>query len=258
MRLNMADATEQEGSSDERSAPFWWLRGVRSAISLPGLLLMSATIGFAALARESGLSLSQTLFMMVFIWALPAQVVLVGAMLSGAALPAAALAVSLSSVRLLPMVVAIVPEMRVPATRKWVLYFLSHFVAVTSWVIAMQEFREIPRGRRTAYYLGIALTLLAGASLTITGVFVAAAQLPPAIAAGLFFLMPMYFLTSLWGSARERASLYAMAFGLVLGPAFHLLVPSIDLLAAGLTGGLAAYLFHRHRARRDRDEGRAL
>ena len=254
----MTGARDSECEDDEpRSAAWWWLRGVGAAISLPGLLLMSASVGYAALSRESGISLALTLFMMNFIWALPAQVVLIGAMLSGASLPAAAIAVSLSSVRLMPMVVAIVPEMRVPATRKWVLYFLSHFVAVTSWVISMQRFREVPRGRRTAYYLGIALALLAGANIVIAGVYLAAAQLPQAVAAGLFFLMPMYFLTSLWGSAREHASLFAMAFGLVLGPAFHLIVPGIDLLAAGLVGGVGAYLLHRRTSSGSAGEGRA-
>jgi predicted branched-subunit amino acid permease len=245
-----------DSADDQRSAFFWFLRGVYASVSLPGLLLMSAVVGYAALSRESGITLPQTLFMMSFIWALPAQVVLIGAMLSGAGLPAAAIAVSLSSVRLMPMVVALVPEMRVPATRKWLLYFLSHFIAVTSWVIAMQRFREVPRGRRTAFYLGIALTLLVGADAVIAGVYLAAAQLPDAVAAGLFFLMPMYFLTSLWGSARERASLYAMAFGLVLGPVFHLVMPGIDLLAAGLIGGVGAYLLHRQLAG-PRGEGRA-
>ena len=43
----------------------------------------------------------------------------------------------------------------------------------------------------------------------------------------------MYFLTSLWGSARERASHIAMVLGLVLGPVLHRVVPGFDLLAAG-------------------------
>ena len=52
--------------------------------------------------------------MVGMVWALPAKVVLVGAILSGASLPAAAFAVALSSIRLTPMVVALVPELRGP------------------------------------------------------------------------------------------------------------------------------------------------
>jgi hypothetical protein len=57
----------------------------------------------------------------------------------------------------------------------------------------------------------------------------------------------MYFLTSLWGSARERAGHVAMILGLGLGPLFHILTPKIDLLAAGLIGGAVAYAWHRAR-----------
>jgi hypothetical protein len=57
----------------------------------------------------------------------------------------------------------------------------------------------------------------------------------------------MYFLTSLWGSARERAGHVAMVLGLVLGPVFHVLSPRFDLVAAGVLGGGLAYAFHRAR-----------
>jgi hypothetical protein len=41
-----------------------------------------------------------------------------------------------------------------------------------------------------------------------------------------------------------------MVLGLCLGPVFHVLLPGLDLLAAGLTGGLAAYAWHRMAKRR--------
>jgi hypothetical protein len=54
----------------------------------------------------------------------------------------------------------------------------------------------------------------------------------------------MYFLTSLWGSARERAGHIAMVLGLLFGPMFHVLLPRFELLAAGLLGGGCAYALH--------------
>ena len=140
-----------DDSSPPTSPGHWYLRGVAGSFSLPGLILVSAFIGFASLAREAGVTLAQAVFMTGIVWALPAKVVLIGAILSGNTLPAAAFAVTLSSVRLTPMVVSLVPEMRAPATRRWVLYFLSHFVAVTSWVLAMERLRDVPRDQRTAY-----------------------------------------------------------------------------------------------------------
>lgn len=233
--------------SDRR---IWYLRGVRAAFSIPGLILASAFIGFAGLSKEAGLTLLQTVFMVGTIWALPAKVVLIGAILSGASLPAAAFAVALSSIRLTPMVVALVPELRGPKTPNWVLYVLSHFVAVTSWVIAMERLGGIPREMRTSYYLGLGSTLVLANMVVVAVVYLLAESLPPTVSAALFLLTPMYFLTSLWGSARERAGHVAMVLGLVLGPLLHIVLPGFDLLGAGLIGGGAAFAFHRLSRRR--------
>ena len=68
--------------------------------------------GFGVLCRESGLTLGQAVFMTAAIWALPSQVVLVGAIASGASLPAAAIGVALSAVRFVPMIASWVPMVR--------------------------------------------------------------------------------------------------------------------------------------------------
>lgn len=233
--------------SETENTWVWYWRGVRAAFSIPGLILASAFIGFAGLAKAAGLTLVQTVFMVGIVWALPAKVVLVGAILSGSSLIAATFAVALSSIRLMPMVVALVPEMRGPNTRRWVLYLLSHFVAVTSWVLAMDQLRHVPRAMRTTYYAGLGSTLVL-ANMVLTGViFLLADSFPPAVMAGLLLLTPIYFLTSLWGSARERASHYAMVFGIVLGPLVHMWLPQFDLLIAGAVGGVAAFILHRMR-----------
>lgn len=222
----------------------WFFRGAANAASIPVLVLISAFIGFGGLAREAGLGLDHALFMTAFVWALPAQVVLIGAIQSGTGLLATAFAVTLSSVRLMPMVVALIPEIRSAASRRPVLYLLSHFVAVTSWVMALERVRHVPRAARTAWYAGLGLSLLVINCVVVTLVYLVAPVLPAAVSAGLLLLTPMYFLTSIWGSARERASHVAMGLGIVLGPLFHVWLPSFDLLAAGLTGGGLAYAIH--------------
>lgn len=236
------DAHAAQSTTSSRSD--WCLRGVRAAFSVPALILASAFIGFAGLAKEGGFSLAETLFMVAVVWAVPAKVVLIGAVMSGASLPAAAFAVALSSVRLMPMVVALVPEMRGPKTREWVLYGLSHFVAVTSWVMAMEHLRNVPRDMRTSYYLGLGATLLLTNVMVVAVIYLLADSMPPIMSAALLMLTPIYFLTSLWGSARERAGHVAMLLGIVLGPAFHVVLPGFDLLAAGLVGGGAAFALH--------------
>jgi predicted branched-subunit amino acid permease len=238
-----ASASPEKHSTRTR----WFFRGVASAVSIPGLILISAFVGFAGLAREAGITLPQAVFMTGLVWALPAKVVLIGAIMSGASLPAAALAVSLSSVRLTPMVVALMPELRSERGRPIVLYLLSHFVAVTSWVIAMEKVREVPREMRTSWYAGLGGSLVLGNMVVVALVYAVAGSLPPILSAALLLLTPIYFLTSLWGSAREAASHYAMIFGIVLGPVFHVFMPGGDLMAAGFIGGIGAYVLYRLR-----------
>ena len=240
----MPDASRSAQSSDVAASLHWFLRGARAGLSTPGLILATAFIGFGSLAREEGFTLAESAFMTVMIWALPAIIVLMGAIKSGATILGAAFVVTLSSVRLMPMVMALVPEMRTPRTRPWVLYLLSHFVAVTSWVMAFQHFPGVPKERRTAFYGGLAAWLLCINLAVVVVVYTIAGDLPPVLSAGLLFLTPIYFLTSLWGSAREQAGHVAMILGIVLGPVCHVVVPSFDLVAAGLIGGGLAYVFH--------------
>ncbi|WP_342780212.1 AzlC family ABC transporter permease [Mesorhizobium intechi] len=220
------------------------MSGAGAAFSLPGLILISSFVGFAALAKDAGVTATQAAFMTGTVWALPSMVVLVGAVASGTALPAAMFAVTLSAIRLMPMVMALVPEMRTGKTRQHVLYLLSHFVAVTSWVLAMERLKRVPPSMRTTYYAGVGGTLVTTNIIVVTVVYAVADALPSAVSAALLMLTPMYFLTSLWGSARERVGHVAMVLGLVLGPLFHILLPRIDLLAAGLVGGMVAYGWH--------------
>jgi predicted branched-subunit amino acid permease len=227
------------------SSRYWFRRGALTAFSVPGLILTLSFIGFAGLAADAGLTLGQTVFMSAIVWALPAQVVLVGAIMSGASLPTATLAVTLSSIRLMPMVIVLMPEMRAKNTRRWVPYALSHFVAVTSWVLALERLRGVPREMRTTFFAGLVLTLLVTNIAVVIATFVVSDDLPPLVSASILLLTPMYFLTSLWASSRERASHFAMAIGIVLGPFFHVVAPEIDLLAGGIIGGLAAYGLHR-------------
>ncbi|WP_374828588.1 AzlC family ABC transporter permease [Brucella daejeonensis] len=208
---------------------------------------MSSFIGFSGLAIESGISVAQAVFMTLTIWALPAKVVLIGAISAGVSLPAIALAVGLSSVRLMPMVIALLPELQGPKTRKLTLAVLCHFVAVTAWVMAMEELRRIPRDMRTSYFAGIGTVLVGTNALVVAIVYSLSASFPPIVFAALFLLTPMYFLTSLWRSARELAGQIAMIAGIVLFPLFHYLAPGYDLLIIGLLGGLIAFMFHRYR-----------
>ncbi len=243
-------------TSSAQNKKFWFFKGVQTIASMPAFILLSAFVGFAGFARETGFSLGETAFMVPVIWALPSLVVLVSGVASGASLIAIAVAVALASVRLMPMVMALLPEVRTKDTKPWVLYGLSHFVAVTSWVIAMLRFPAIPREMRASFFFGFCLTVSTGCTVVAVIVFMLAGTLPPIVAGALFFLTPIYFLTSLWSTAKLSSDKYAMIIGLILGPLFHFILPEFDILAAGLLGGALAYVIHRLTRNRLSGQGR--
>ena len=66
-------------------------------------------------------------------------------MARGAGLLESSLAVGLSSVRLLPMVVALLPMLKTPGMRTWKLLLPAHFTAVSMWVEALRLLPLQPR-----------------------------------------------------------------------------------------------------------------
>ncbi len=228
-----------------RRALHWALRGMRGVVSVPAAILLTSMAGFGVLCREAGLTLGQSVFMTAAVWALPSQVVLVGAIASGAAIGAAALGVALSAIRFVPMIASWVPMVRSQTTPRWQIVVLAHFVAVTSWVVAALRLPALPPEARLPYFAGFAVTLTTTGTL-VTGVaYMLTGGLHPVLAGLLFFLTPIYFLTALTGSARLTAERLALAAGLVLGPLFHLSGLPLDLVWAGLGGGTLAYAGHR-------------
>lgn len=229
---------DQENSA---SHPHWFLVGMRGIISLPAIILMLSFIGFCALTVQAGIPVEQVVFMTGVVWALPAKVILVGSMMAGANLLTAFIAVTLSSVRMMPMVAALVPEIRGRRTPTWLLLFLSHFVAITAWVYAMERVVDVPRERRVAFFAGFGITLVLANMLLVAVAYRYVATFPPIVAGCLFFLTPVYFLASIWNSARHRVIHVALIVGLAAGPLFYWLFPAFDILLAGLVGGTLAW-----------------
>ncbi|WP_299481825.1 AzlC family ABC transporter permease [uncultured Roseibium sp.] len=242
--MTVPEGTEQSNLPEDppKSGREWFLLGARAAISIPALILTAAFVGFAGLARETGLSLAETLAMTGFIWALPSIVVLTGALSSGMGLIPASIAVALASVRLMPMTMALMPMVKVPGkTKNWHLLIASHFVAVTAWVFAMRTLPELPREARLPYFTGFG-SAVTSFVFCMTGIaYLAVERLPDVVAGALVLLTPVYFLCSLWGAARLNVDKAAMVVGLVLGPLFFLYLPGLDLLWTGLIGGTVTF-----------------
>ena len=230
----------------QMSGSRWFLRGMRdSAISVQGLVLIASMVGFGGLCRDIGFPLGAAILSCLTIWALPAQVLLVGGYAAGTAAPVIALAVALSSIRMFPMTAAIMPYLRGRGGGMFEQLVASHFVAVTAWIEGMRRLPGTPHEGRLPRFLGIGCFLVFSGTLAMVAGFFLAGTLPRALAIGLLFLTPLSFLIQLSHNARDLVDRLALALGLVLAPLFAEVGGRLDLLWTGLVGGTTAWAIHR-------------
>lgn len=230
------------------SHPF--LSGIASALTSVFFLVLAGTyVGIGALAHDYGFSVWWLALSSVIVWASPAQVIAVSALGSGSPLIEAALAVSLSGVRLFPMVVALLPLIREQKPRPSVTPLLlpAHFTSVSMWVESLRLLPAIARGQRLAFCNGLSVGYMGTAvSFGFVGYYLAA-RVPPLLAAALLFLTPISFLMSTVRNSRQFIDRLAFALGLAIGPVLAYNNVELDLLWTGVAGGLVAYGFDRLR-----------
>lgn len=224
----------------------WTVEGARQALIGPAWLVAFALTGVGGLAREAGFPLWAAVASTLLIWAGPAQVLFFGSVAAGVAPAAIAFSICISSMRLLPMCLSLLPLLRGRRTNLPTLIIASHFVAVTVWTESMRRVHDVPRDARMAFYFGFAHACIMTTAL-LTGLgYMLMGDLPKPLGAGLLFLSPVYFITALTRNAREAMDWLAIAFGLLLAPiAEHFAPRGFDLLLIGVGGGTAAYLIGR-------------
>lgn len=219
--------------------------GVRAGYtSIFQVVLVGTFISIGALAHDVGFSAPWVVLSTVLVWAAPAQVILISSLGAGGAPLAVAITVSLSAIRLLPMVVSLLPILRSGRRQTGALLLAAHFTAVSMWLESLRLAPTRPREERLAFANGIGASFLAtSVAATLSG-HVLAANLPKGVVAALLFLTPMSFLTSLTRNSRLLADRVAFVAGLVLGPLLTFYKVGLDLLWTGLIGGTVAYLVH--------------
>ncbi|MGI9415914.1 MAG: AzlC family ABC transporter permease, partial [Hyphomicrobiales bacterium] len=205
-------------------------RGMRAAFGVPGLVMAASFIGFGALVRGLEVGLLAGLLSTPLIWALPGQVVFVNMYAEQAGLAAIALAVTITAIRLLPMVVLVISKVRLEHGPRLPLYVLSHFIAVTLWRVAEDGIDNQTRPRRLPWLMGAGLALMSGMIVMTCAGYYLAQVLPPLLAACLMFLTPSFFFVSLFAGAKFTMDYASIALGAVIGPVVYRFYPELDLV----------------------------
>jgi predicted branched-subunit amino acid permease len=220
-------------------------RGLAIAGQVPALILAATGAGFGALAHDAGLGFGPTTFVSIVLYATPAQVVLIDQLARGASLLGGAFAVSLTAIRLLPMMVSLMPYLRAPGVPRWQYVLAAHYIAITGWTEAFRRLPKLPAHLRMPHFLGLGTALMAVLTLGTMIGFGLAGAVPPLLTSALLFMTPLYFFMSLTLNAKQTIDWAAMAAGCILGPIFVIAAPGFDLLLSGLVGGTIAYLIGR-------------
>ena len=210
-------------------------------------VIVTTYIGFGALCHDYGVSVGWATLSTALMWAGPAQVILLTAVGSGTTALEVAVAVSLSSVRLLPMVVAVLPLIRAPKTRAWQLVLSSHFIAVSVWVEGTRHTPGIPREHRITFCNALGLTFVAAGAVATAAGFYLVALLPALFGAAAMFVTPLSFLLSTVRNSRLLLERLALVLGLIVGPLLAYYQVGLDLLWTGIIAGTLAYGAHRLR-----------
>jgi hypothetical protein len=222
--------------------------GVKSAWTSVFFLVLAGTyIGMGAIAHDFGFASWWLALSTVLVWAAPAQVIMISALGGGASLFEAALAVTLSAIRLFPMVVALLPLLRGQRRRLRDLLLPTHFTSISMWVESLRLLPGIAPEWRLAFCNGLSFGYMATATAFGFVGYYLAAGLPPLFAGALLFLTPMSFLVSTARNARAMIDKLALALGLVVGPLLELQHVQLDLMWTGVIGGTLAYGVHRLR-----------
>lgn len=221
-------------------------QGAVTALRGPLFFLGLTFLGIGGLAQQAGVSLGVVLLTTVTIWAGPAQVIFLGSLMNGLALPAIALSISLSSVRLLPMCVSLLPWLRGQTPSALRNLYCSHHIAVTAWVESIRRMPDLSPESRLPWFMGFVHAIFFGALAATAAGHVLAASLPQYMAAGLLFVTPIYFTIALVRNARDAIDWSALGLGFVLAPVGKAFFGAgFDLLFVGVVGGTGAWLIKR-------------
>tara|TARA_Y100000741_G_C18205773_1_gene539563 strand:- start:495 stop:1199 length:705 start_codon:yes stop_codon:yes gene_type:complete len=221
---------------------FQGLRSLKGSKS-PAIPLAACFVALGALLKDAGFNIQQSAASSFFTYALPGQLVMAESLLVGASVINIFIAVWLVNFRLYPMTVSLFPLLVHKSQPKWKYYLSSHFLAVSSWLIAKESYKKINKKHRIDFWIGIGIGTWSTAILmTIVG-YLSAEYLNKDMLIGLAIVNPVYFFCMMIGAMKNLSISIAVILGTILGPLIYLYSTEWSLLFAGLIAGTIAFTF---------------
>ena len=223
--------------------PQVFVKGLKSNLGVrsPTISLGACFIALGALLKDAGFNLQQSVASSFFTYALPGQLVMAESLLIGTSLLNIFIAVWLVNFRLYPMTVSLFPLLKHKSQPKWKYYLSSHFLAVSSWLVAKEGYKKIDKKYRIDFWIGIGIgTWTTAVSMTVVG-YLLADYLNKDVMIGLAIVNPVYFFCMLLGSMKNVVIGTSVILGTILGPAFYLISPEWCILYGGVTAGVIAF-----------------
>jgi len=186
--------------------------------------------------------LQQSAASSLFTYALPGQLVMAESLLLGASIINIFIAVWLVNFRLYPMTVSLFPLLEHKSQPKWKYYLSCHFLAVTSWLIAKESYKNINKRYRIDFWIGIGTGTISVAILTTIFGYLSADYLNKNVMIGLAIVNPVYFFCMMISAMKNLSISVAVICGTILGPVIYLYSTEWSLLFAGLISGTIAFL----------------
>lgn len=141
------------------------------------------------------------------------------------------------------MTVSLFPLLKHKSQPKWKYYLSSHFLAVSSWLVAKEGYQKIDKKHRIDFWIGIGIgTWSTAVIMTIIG-YLLSEYLNKDMMIGLAIVNPVYFFCMMIGAMKNISISIAVVGGTILGPIVYLFSAEWAILYAGLIAGTIAFLF---------------
>ena len=141
-------------------------QGCFVGMGIPGISLAASFFALGALFKNTGLDATQSFLSTLISFALPGQVVMAETLIVHGTFLNIFLSVYLTNARLYPMTINLIPVIREQNRPRWHYYIVAHFIAVTSWVHMLNNYKTIKKENRFSFFLGLSATLWIMSTIT--------------------------------------------------------------------------------------------